>query len=660
MKTPKISSKTQESWIQRPHRFVIAAFGVSWLLMPFLEQSFSYMSKVAIRFRGQSLSQPNSEWAHSVYEVVSSVPALDFVVSEKRIELNRDVVEQFRPFRQLHAFAPDARLILLASIVLTLSLIVIGRFTSGRVPLVSSRLLPLSNLLTAGCIAMAVATRSAHSGWDEVYVFASQAENFANRWIPAVSVTGQKGFAESSADSLSPMVAGLIKKLFEALNIETCLVVGNIFLALGLALVAVHLLRKWWGLSATTTSVILGGLILLPPHLMTLSAGSPVVVANLGFTLLVLLGLRGFQTGDFRSLGVWTVLLGLVRWEYGPIAVLVMCLGLITTKNKSWKFNYRPVVIASSIQLLIGSIRWIMFGYPIPSAVIFKSVGLDPVYIAGGLDYLKQASVYSGWTGITVFVILVVWLHRSHSQIKTVMIIVCLIPLVIAPLAGGDWFPAEWARYAMPSVTALAVLGCLSLFSPRTPRSFLKTVLLIGIYLGSLIALNPVGRSLLVQQVAEPERHEVLRLECLARAGQTVGAFLPDKSGIASPEVNTLAFFAKQPLTDLSGLVDFRIASVPPSPLAPGDLMHRKSNPQIINTDNPGAIYLWEGAHCQTYFPSSSDYKAEWKSLLEMEISRFRAGSTDELLNIYSPVTLINNYGDVVHVLIRKDLIGKE
>ena len=639
-------SDIQESWIQRPHRIVIAAFGISWVLMPFFEQTLSYVSNVALRITGQNL------WE---YENVSPVPAGDFVVSEKRVEINQDVVEQFRPFRQLHAFAPDARLILLASIVLTLSLIVIRGFTSGRIPLVSSHLLPVSNLLTAGCVALVVATQSTHSGWDEIFVFASQAENFANRWIPAVSVTGQKGVAESSADLLSPMVAGLIKKLFETLNTETCLIVGNIFLAIGLALVALHLLRKWWGLNATITSVILGGVILLPPHLMTLSAGSPVVVADLGFTLLVLMGLRGFQTGDFRSLGVWAVVFGLVRWEYGPISLLVLCLGLITTKNKSWKFNYRPVVIASSIQLLIGSIRWIMFGYPIPSAVIFKSVGLDTVYIANGLDYLKRASEMSGWTGITVFVILIVWLHRSRSQIKTVTITVCLIPLAIAPLAGGDWFPIEWARYAMPSVTALSVLGYLSLFSLRTPRRFSKTVLLIGIYLGSLTALNPSGGNILFHQIAG-EKQEVSRLECLARAGQTIDAVLPDKSGIASPEVNTLAFFAKQPLTDLSGLVDYRVASVPPSPLTPGDLFHRKSNPQIINTDKPGAIYLWEGAHCPTFYPSSSDYKAEWRSLLEMNVSRFRAGPTAELLNTYSPVTLINNFGDVVHVLIRKDL----
>ena len=126
---------------------------------------------------------------------------------------------------------------------------------------------------------------------------------------------------------------------------------------------------------------------------------------------------------------------------------------------------------------------------------------------------------------------------------------------------------------------------------------------------------------------------------------------------MASPEVNTVAYYADARLTDLIGIVDPRTASVPKSPLAPGDPIHRRANPDVIATDQPDAIYLFEGADCVTPNTSLEDEVTAWNELLGSDLSRFRAGNLSSLLVNYKPVTIWIPDRVAVRFLVKNDLV---
>lgn len=630
-------------------------FCIAWLAMSALERFFGITSVVASAFPAKGPSNPKTEWASNVYASVFSpyTGNIDYVQQEVQIDTN--IVERLRPFRQIHSFASATQIVLLCSFVIMALVLTLSNLMRDRRSGVLSQSSGIWILISSCFVALSFSARATSSGWDEAFVFASQARNFVDHWIPAVSITGKKQFAESSVDLLSILSAGSLGKLFTGLNIETCLIIGNLVLSLLLCIIIMWLMRKWYALSSISSSLILGAIILLPPHLMALSSGFPVMVADLGFALLILLTLRSFQTDDFRSLGACSVILGSIRWEYGPIAVFAICLGLICSKHRNWRSHFQPITLAIALQFGIGLIRWVLFGYPIPSGAIAKSVGIDSGYISSGLQYLQSTSQVSGWTGIAIFCLLVVLVSTPRSGAIKATVSICVLPLAIAPLAGGDWFPTEWSRYTMPTITSLILLGYISLKQYFTAQRVAGSLLTLSFYILFLFALNMNGLAAVIGGLyGDPN---VGRLECLSRAGLTIDGVLPRDVGIATAEVNTLAFFAQQPLTDLSGLVDSRISTVDPSPLNVADLMHRKSNPHVIEEDRPGAIYLWEGARCPSLNPSSLNFQEEWQMLLNNEVSRFRAGPTAELLLRYSPVTLRNNLGDVIHILIRKDLV---
>lgn len=661
MSPPEVKICAHKKW-NKPTRNIVLVFFVSILALPSIDRLLVVGSNAALSIPGQGPSNPRSEWSRKVYEITSSNPELAFEVQLKSVEVDTKAIEDQRPFRQLSESKRISRFLLLTSVIALLVLISIRRRSSQPLPIFQDQLISLSVLWISVCTALTICTYTANSRWDEVFVFGSQAENVSRTWIPFVSTTGSNERAESSADFLSTVVAGFIKKLFHNLNIETCLVLGNLGLAFLFASLIIIKLHKWWSLHLVSTSILMAGFLILPPHLLSLAAGFPVIVANLSFAFLVLLTLYSYQSNDLRPLAGWSLFLGLVRWEYGIVALLALFVGVLLCQDRRWKTIFRPVTVAVFLQLGIAGLRTLVYGHPVPTGIVLKSSGLDASYVANGIQYLRSTSEVGSWTGIGIFgtILLLVAPVKSRNHVGAALIAV--LPLAMSPLSGGDWFPNHWARYAMPTAIALFLVGYQLIFNPQLINNLRKatfnTLLLVGI----LVAFSTYGYGVVAGELKAGK--VIGRTECLARAGTTLRSILPRDVGIATAEVNTLAYFAQQPLTDLSGIVDQRIAGAPPSPITPGDVMHRKSNPGVIESDNPGAIYLWEGASCLNLGQGShgeSDierFKTEWASLLDNEITRFRAGSPEHLLRRYFPVTIVNNLGDVLHVLIRKDLVN--
>jgi hypothetical protein len=225
---------------------------------------------------------------------------------------------------------------------------------------------------------------------------------------------------------------------------------------------------------------------------------------------------------------------------------------------------------------------------------------------------------------------------------------------------GGDWFPTSWARYVMPPLIGLYILAItiawLSSDSSVVKRQKVGILLLTFVFsqYGMLLTMF---RAMDTPHISE----SFARTNCLARAGLVLQEIVPAGESIATAEVNTLAYFANRPLTDLMGLVDSRVSSVHATPLIKGDVLHRRANPSIMSEDKPAVIYLYEGAICNTSQDLTAESnKAEWDRLLNGDyasVSRFRAGNISDLIKLYSPRSFYVEDEIVLRILVRNDLL---
>lgn len=641
--------------------FIIAG---TCLTLIVCDRLFAIGDRAFSRLPAQSPADPSSAWAENVYSTLSMSKIESVKPQIVQVSLSEKAVEQLRPFRQL---AESSSLFLLVGLVslsmfmLVIALMHILQQRSTVHTLLSRIPLSIFSILTGCCLTLFYVSHSTNAAWDEIYVFGSQADNFAQKLLPAVSTTSSAGYAESSADFLSTVGAGLIRRLFADLNVETALVLSNSVITAALILIISRKLLKWWEISSVrSTNALMILTLLSPPNLLSLSAANPVMVANLGFVFLAVLVLRALDTGKTTSLGIGAILLGLIRWEFGVYGLILICTlhARSRFRNERLTSSFLKVLLGVLFALLlIAAVRFGLYGYPIPSGVIAKSVGLDFGYVSSSFRYLRETSQVLGWPGLIASQLTIYWLV-SRRRLPFVAIGASLLPLVLALLAGGDWFPIEWGRYVWPSVSAIAVLAFIAV-----EKSELRLKVFRGINPAVLVfavmsvVVGAEGFAALVSDFVKPSTPG--RTECLARVGLSLKEILPAGVGVASAEVNTVAYFAGQPLTDLVGLVDHRVASVPPSPMNIGDLLHRRSNPAVLYEDRPGAIYLYEGAHCANFRPTNlSNKESEWSEMLNSTITRFRVGDVRKLLLSYSPVTIQNSLGDVHHVLLRTDLIS--
>jgi hypothetical protein len=235
------------------------------------------------------------------------------------------------------------------------------------------------------------------------------------------------------------------------------------------------------------------------------------------------------------------------------------------------------------------------------------------------------------------------------------------VPSLFSIPAGGDWFPLDWARYTAPSILAASLLSIAVIIKTPSPSLEVKrrttATKTLATVSALLLVLPSTGYNLGGRlQVDNSSNSYTERVVCLAKAGFALKQSFPQVSSVASAEVNTVAFFATASLTDLIGIVDPRIARMPPSPLASGDVFHRRANHNLIYEDESDAIYLFEGADCSGSNPSADDDVQQWNSLLNSNITRFRAGDPNQLLRHYTPVTIFAKDEIIARFLVRNSI----
>jgi hypothetical protein len=502
--------------------------------------------------------------------------------------------------------------------------------------------------------------------WDEAYVFASAARNFAESGVPGVLITGPKGVAESSVDLLVILVAGLIKIMFRVIEADTSLIISAILLSSVAALIVAVIARNKFGSSRAVSIGMAVILLLTPATISTLSGGMPTVIGTVAWPILGLTLYLALSTKSYTPLALTSVALLFVRWDMGTIAVVtcgvILAVQLLRRRKQQTnddtldaKFSWIllvPVAIFGAVTL----IRFAFFGSLVPSGLLGKSVGIDGAYLQSGVSYFRETLLETLWLLVVLVTVAAAFIYlKSDSKRHYFLSLVVVSIPAIAYLPGGrDWFPTFWSRYTLPSVAAVLILSLALLSSSTWTR---KATRKTWVGLVTILFAVQIPGTLGIVQGLNKDKSGVYRVECLAQAGQSLRQAFPDLTSVASPEVNTVAYYADAHLTDLIGIVDPRTASVPKSPLAPGDPIHRRANPDIIATDQPDAIYLYEGADCVTPNTSLEDEVTAWNELLGSDLSRFRAGNLNSLLVNYKPVTIRIPDRVAVRFLVKNDLV---
>lgn len=626
------------------------------------------LERVAVLMPAQSPTSLVNEHGQEVYAAIAQPPVPIATTDITTVYLGPDsAIKAVDPFTQLVYIGtlPITRYVVLPIVfVLVILILVNSLHRLNRRPHLNFVILSAWVACSAAIALFVFASRAARGTWDEIYVFASQARNFAATGIAAVPTTGPGGVAESSSDWGITMAAGVILKFAPGLAGETALVVALAIIIAALTFGAILALRYWFSFGRVLSILVpLAFIGLLPQSLLASAQAVPTGVAAGALALFALVLLHALRTGKVFAFALYSVPLAVIRWEFG-ILLAISAAVLITAHLWRRRRNETPPWARWEVALVAVPVvflgletlyRLALFGSVAPSGVLVKGMGVDGAYIRSGLEYLVSTSGTNLWPLMLCLAVTTAVLTHGfrNSRSYLIVVVIVLLPLANSIVAGGDWFPREWERYVLPSYTAVLIVTFATfgeLIARREKFRFsLVPVALVYLLSQSLIV------SIMYTDYVSPELPG--RTNCLARAGLAIARVVPAEAGIASAEVNTVAYFADAPLTDLIGLVDSRVATAPPSPMTHGDLLHRKTVPEDIYTDRPGAIYLYEGADCSGQPVSQAADTQKWDSLLNYQITQYRTGDLRKLLDSYHPITIRVQDGILVRVLVRNDLV---
>jgi hypothetical protein len=652
--------------IWRKFRYPINVIFISTVVYFMIDFALSLLVRLSLRIPSKSPENYAGSHSGEIYSNLSSpkvaIEELDIAFKPIAFDLK---IKEIDPYSELYRFSLNQSLLINSLIILSLSLFLFFVIRQKMNPNENRKFLASALLFNAFCslVFLKLVSGSSSGHWDEVFVFASQASNFATGGLPAVPVSGPIGYADSSVDLGIVLAGGAILWVFPFLQAETALIFGYICLLFAINTLIYMSLVKSFKVPASISYVIIGiTSFFLPVTYLTTSNGIPTGVAVSAFVLFALVTWDLVMNKRFVNYALGTLLAGIIRWEYGLLAAL-LSIGILFFDRRlvSEATQFQKVIFFFPVGFFVTAtlLRKYLYNSYVPSGAVSKSVGIDGTYLSGGFQYLESTSDSMRWPFLLSMGLIIAFpIARSiNNRLSFFVFLLFLTPLITGIFTGGDWFPTNWARYLMPPIISLFVLSLALLWSSSRPSEFKRTSTFI---LTATLIVSQYGMyQILLKAVDTP--HVFARTNCLARAGVLLKEILPRGESIATAEVNTLAYFANRPLTDLVGLVDSRVAKVEATPLTAGDVLHRRANPAVIQDDRPAVIYLYEGASCSEKQDLSYEANAlEWERILNEEfgqISRFRAGNVNNLLESYSPRTYLKEDELILRVLIRNDLI---
>lgn len=611
-------------------------------------------------------------------------------------------IDYFDPYKQIFRLDHIFWIITLTS----LGLIGISKFLEvAGISFRKTFIRPALIVLTIFSLSAWLMIRSTSSnGWDETFLMTSQVESVLDGHGNSVNLTGPHRFAESSTDVGFIWIASFVA-FSTRIQPLPALIVTN---ALGFALLymAISFRFKQDLLTAPLSKSLLTlGIVLSPQAIAASSAGFPIVWQTLALFLLFSLSLVPRPSTMLLKHFLIVIFAVFVRPEnILPAAVISIgiIIGVIRDNHlgdgndsgfRSLGSNFRQL---SSPYVLIGFwyvIKAIVFGQVLPSAIAGKSVDLTSDYLFAGIGYIERAISEGGMGVILASTFSIVALGQSRRLWAATAAFSSVLPGVIV---GGDIFPAYWARYIWPAAIALLAVFVVDGLRSRAKVSdesnsdyreavingLLAAVVVMNLSVGAdklpwrNIAQPPdLGRQLIdYRGVVASQDNWTVRPVCLARAGLLLRQVLPENVGIATTELNTLAFFARQPLTDLFGLADPRTAGARFDPLQQGFWGFKRRNPSIIDTDKPGVLYESAALSCRVGSSGYGDGReplisaqsrgepalgiTEVGQMVNSPSFRYRFGDPSRLINQYVPTHIYTESGTSVVVLLRTEIVN--
>jgi hypothetical protein len=471
----------------------------------------------------------------------------------------------------------------IALIVVSIFGAIILLFKSKRLPLWAPATVAAFFSIGIAIASLGAISRSGAMFWDELYLFASAAENLSKYGIPGVRISGGSYFSESSVDLLVILVAGLMIFLFPKLAADSAVIISGLSLSAIMILMIFLVLIRRMGLSTTQSFISLLFVFSFPVWLLPLIDLMPMGLPILAWSFFTLTLYSSLIRRNMIIASASSVALLIVRWDLGIVAIAAI---LVSTGFSYFSSRRRPeepepwtgrwsVFIPVGFLGFVTLWRVLTFGSVAPSGLTGKSVGLDPGYLSKGFDYLFATLLQSFWL-LPVLVLVVLAVFRKPPEQRATFLWVILwvfVPSFFSIPAGGDWFPLGWARYTAPSVLAASLLSIAVIIRTQSPsletEKNSKAAKITATVSALLLVLSAtvfnLGPRLQIDNAANSHTERVV---CLAKAGFALRQSFPQVSSVASAEVNTVAFFASASLTDLIGIVDSRLAQMPPSPLA--------------------------------------------------------------------------------------------
>lgn len=333
-------------------------------------------------------------------------------------------------------------------------------------------------------------------------------------------------------------------------------------------------------------------------------------------------------------------------------------------------------------------VRKIVFGHAIPNPISFKNTNFDSSYFVSGLEkFIKMISTHDLHLIIVGVILLsfanLLVVKNDHKQknwrtnVKNLVALNLVVFLFILPyyIGGGDWFPPQWNRYALPfnlillSTFLILLYGAFSFGLKRWISSVglfvFSLALIIGYQKSAQFRQNNYIYSTLASAI-HPNENGWHRIDNLSSLGFFLRAALPADAVVSSPEEATIMYFSKREMIGLLGISNPDMTLMPFQPMKPGDILHRKRSYATIFKDRPDVIALYEPVILGSY-NNGSNLKEKIRQALQygmfndymVNIAYYRVGSFKALQKMgYRHISI--SYSDRIFSLFIGERIYKE
>jgi hypothetical protein len=343
-------------------------------------------------------------------------------------------------------------------------------------------------------------------------------------------------------------------------------------------------IAKWLGtLGWLAAAVVLGASIARAGK--RVSRFAPLVVMLVCLPLAAW-AVAGLETGVVTALAALAVtqhrgaplaagLAAALRPELVPWAAVVS-FGLAAAERK----GPRPIAVATLLAVappvVIGAIRFAVFGRAWPLAVLAKPSDLDH-----GVYYAVSALLQTG----PPWLVVAPWALRRAGGRAIVIVISAAVHFLSIALAGGDWMP--FYRLAVPVLPSLLLVGAMVAEHAAPWATAVRTAFAVAVCLA-------VG----APRVADARQVGPRRVALIEAARPA----LAGARSVAAQDIGWVGAATSAPIVDLAGLTDPQIAALSgghtTKRIPPGLLERRGVDTLVllVNESGPLPTPWWEAS----------------------------------------------------------------